>query len=32
MPIGVGGGSPAQDDTVARLASGWVEPSETQDA
>jgi uncharacterized protein GlcG (DUF336 family) len=30
--IGVGGGSPAQDDAVARLASGWSETVEAQDA
>jgi len=30
--IGVGGGSPAQDEAVARLASGWSEPTESQDA
>jgi uncharacterized protein GlcG (DUF336 family) len=30
--IGVGGGSPAQDDAVARLASGWSEPDKDQDA
>jgi uncharacterized protein GlcG (DUF336 family) len=26
--IGVGGGSPVQDDLVARLASGWSEPAD----
>jgi uncharacterized protein GlcG (DUF336 family) len=30
--IGVGGGSPTQDDAVARLESGWSESTETQDA
>ena len=30
--IGVGGGSPAQDDAVARLASGWSEAAADQDA
>ena len=29
--IGVGGGSPGQDDAVARLASGWSEPPERSD-
>lgn len=29
--IGVGGGAPAQDDLVARLASGWVEPADKEE-
>src|SRR5260370_25358391 len=29
--IGVGGGSPAQDDAVARLASGWSDTSDSEE-
>src|SRR5260370_11484511 len=30
--IGVGGGSPAQDDAIAREASGWSDDSRSEDA
>jgi glc operon protein GlcG len=29
--IGVGGGSPSQDDAIARLASNWSEPPQASD-